>query len=45
MARAADADWQAVGVTVAAVGLMLWTRLNPLVILFAGGVLGGLGLL
>src|ERR1700744_4172951 len=43
MARAADADWQAVGVTVAAVGLMLGTRLNPLVILFAGGVLGGLG--
>ncbi|MEA2729691.1 MAG: hypothetical protein QOF70_4166, partial [Acetobacteraceae bacterium] len=25
--------------------LMLWTRFNPLVILLAGGVLGGLGLL
>jgi chromate transporter len=45
MARAADADWQAVAVTVAATLLMLRTRLNPLVLLLVGGALGGLGLL
>jgi chromate transporter len=45
MARAADANWQTVGVTIAATALMLWTRLNPLAILFAGAVLGGFGLL
>lgn len=45
MARAADADWQTVAVTVAAILLMLRTRLNPLVLLLAGGALGGLGLL
>jgi chromate transporter len=39
MARAADADWQAAAV------LMLATRLNPLWLLLAGGVLGGLGVL
>ena len=43
MARAADAGWQSALVTAAAVGLMLGTRLNPLWILAAGGVLGGLG--
>jgi chromate transporter len=45
MARAADATWQSVAVTVTAAVLMLWTRFNPLVILLAGGLLGGLGLL
>jgi chromate transporter len=45
MARAADAKWQAVAVTVAAATLMLQTRINPLLILLAGGALGGLGLL
>ena len=45
MARAADANWQTIAITVAAVALMLWTRLNPLAILFDGGVLGGFGLL
>ena len=45
MARAADAHPAAVAVTVAAAVLMLRTRLNPLAILLAGGVLGGLGLL
>jgi chromate transporter len=45
MARAAVADWQAAAVTVAAAVLMLLTRINPLWLLFAGGVLGGLGLL
>jgi chromate transporter len=45
MARAADTDWQAAAVTVAAATFMLRTRLNPIVILFAGGALGGLGLL
>lgn len=45
MARAADASWQAVAMTAAAVALVLVTRLNPLWVLFAGGALGGLGLL
>jgi chromate transporter len=45
MAHAADAEWQSVAVTVAAAVLMLQTRLSPLVMLLAGGVLGGLGLL
>ena len=43
MARAADIGWQRALVTAAAIGLMLGTRLNPLWILAAGGVLGGLG--
>ena len=45
MARAADPDWQAAAMTIAAVVLMLGTRLNPLWILLAGAALGGLGLL
>jgi chromate transporter len=45
IARAADAEWQAVAVTVAAAALILRTRINPLLILLASGVLGGLGLL
>jgi chromate transporter len=45
MARAADATWQSIAVTIAAAALMLLTRLNPLAILFASGVLGGFGLL
>jgi chromate transporter len=45
MARAADAEWQAVAVTVAAAVFMLKTRINPFLILFAGGALGGVGLL
>jgi chromate transporter len=45
MARATDIGWQAAGVTTAAAMLMLVTRLNPIVMLLAGGALGGLGLL
>ncbi len=45
MARAAAPEWQAVAVTGAAALLMLWTRLNPLWILLAGGTLGGFGLI
>jgi chromate transporter len=45
MARTADATWQAVAVTVAAVTPMLQTRINPLLMLLVGGILGGLGLL
>jgi chromate transporter len=45
MARAADIGWQSALVTAAAIGVMLGTRLNPLWILAAGGVLGGLGFL
>jgi chromate transporter len=45
MARSAAVGWQSVAITVSAVALMLGARLNPLWILMAGGVLGGLGLL
>jgi hypothetical protein len=45
MARSAAIGWQSGAITAAAVVLMLGTRLNPLWILTAGGVLGGLGLL
>jgi chromate transporter len=45
MARAADIGWQNALVTAAAIGVMLGTRLNPLWILMAGGVLGALGFL
>jgi chromate transporter len=45
MARSAAIGWQSVAITAAAMALMLGTRLNPLWILTAGGVLGGLGLL
>ncbi len=45
MARAADADWRAAAVTIAAAALLLRTRLNPLWMLLAGGALGGLGVL
>jgi chromate transporter len=45
MARAADTGWQAAALTVAAVVLMLRTRLNPLWMILAGGALGGFGLL
>jgi chromate transporter len=45
MARAADTGWQSGAITVAAVALMLATRVNPLWILGMGGALGGLGLL
>ena len=41
MARAADIGWQGALVTAAAIGVMLGTRLNPLWILAAGGILGG----
>ena len=43
MARAGDPGWPAVGVTAAAVVLMLRTRINPLWILTAGGVVGACG--
>jgi chromate transporter len=45
MAHAADNGWRAVAVTVAAAAITLTTRLNPIWLLFAGGALGGLGLL
>jgi len=45
MARAADANWRAAAVTIAAAGLILATRLNPMWMLLAGATLGGLGLL
>jgi chromate transporter len=45
MARTADTDWRAVAVTIAAAGIMLTTRFNPMWMLLAGAALGGLGLL
>ena len=45
MARAADTGWRTAAVTIAAVVIMLRTRLNPMWLLLAGGALGGLGLL
>ena len=45
MARTADTSWRAVAVTLAAVAIALTTRLNPMWMLLAGAVLGGLGLL
>jgi chromate transporter len=45
MARSGDAGWLGAALTVAAAGLMVRTRINPLWILAGGGALGGLGLL
>jgi chromate transporter len=45
MAHTADNSWQAVAVTIATAAITLATRLNPMWILLAGGILGGLGLL
>jgi chromate transporter len=45
MAQAAGVTWAATAVTGAAAIVMLTTRLNPLWLLAAGGVLGGPGLL
>jgi len=45
MARAADAGWQAAAVTSATTVLMLQRRIDPIVLLLVGGVLGGLGML
>jgi chromate transporter len=45
MARAADTGWRSAAVTIAAAAIMLVTRLNPMWMLVAGAVLGGLGLL
>jgi chromate transporter len=45
MARTGDAGWQGAALTIAAAGLMIRTRVNPLWVLAAGGAFGGLGLL
>jgi chromate transporter len=45
MAHTADTSWQAVAVTVAMAAIALATRLNPMWMLLAGGILGGLGVL
>ena len=45
MARAADTSWRAAAVTIAAAGIILATQLNPMWMVLAGAVLGGLGLL
>lgn len=45
MARAADTGWRSIALTIAAAGLALATRINPLWVLAGGGAVGGLGLL
>jgi chromate transporter len=45
MARTGNAGWQGAALTIAAAGLMIRTRINPLWILAGGGACGGLGLL
>jgi chromate transporter len=45
MARTADANRQSAAVTGAAAGLLLATRVNPLWMIAAAGMLGGLGFL
>jgi chromate transporter len=45
VARTADISWPAVGVTVTAAALLLFTRLNPLWVLGGAGIFGALGLL
>jgi chromate transporter len=45
MARTDNAGWSGLAVTGAAVGLMMITRINPLWLVCAGAVLGGLGVI
>jgi chromate transporter len=45
MAHTADNSWQAVALTIATAAITLATRLNPMWMLLAGGILGGVGLL
>ena len=45
MARTGNPGWQGAALTIAAAGLMIRTRVNPLWLLAAGGAVGGLGLL
>jgi chromate transporter len=45
MARTADANWQSMAVTGTAAALLLVTRFNPLWMIAAAGMLGGLGFL
>jgi chromate transporter len=45
MAHTGDAGWRSLAITGAAAALMLRTRISPLWVLIAGGILGGLGAL
>jgi chromate transporter len=45
MARSVDVGWTSAAVTLAAAAILLATRVNPLWLVAAGGVLGGCGLL
>jgi chromate transporter len=45
MAGTGNAGWHGAALTIAAAGLMIRTRINPLWILAGGGAFGGLGLL
>ena len=42
--RAADHGWSALAVTAATTALLVWTRVNPLLVMAAAGLLGWLGL-
>jgi chromate transporter len=44
MARAADTDWRAVAITIAAAAISFTTRINPMWMLLVGGALGSLNL-
>jgi chromate transporter len=44
LARTADHTWAALAITIVTVALTLATRLHPLVLLAAGGLLGVAGL-
>lgn len=44
MARTLDKDWVMAGITIAATALLLTTRINPLWLLGAAGVIGAFGL-
>ena len=45
MARTTDTGYASIGLTLAAIALLLLTRVNPLWLLAAGAALGGLGLI
>lgn len=45
MAQAGEPSWRSIAVTASAGGLLIGSRVNPLLLVAAGGALGGLGLL
>lgn len=45
MSRAADHDWRAYTVTAICTAIFVWTKTNPLIVVFAAGVLGYFGII